>query len=601
MADWEFEKLPLALVEQGLTQRDQFNNDDVDLAEALVREVIQNSTDAASNTAPVKVRFALRESGDPDTQGLHEFFTGLRPHLEACGIDGAPLDRTGARILVMEDFATKGLTGDPAERDDDNFDRFWRQHGISGKSGKSGGRWGLGKLVYSCSSEINSFFGLTLREGDTAPLLMGQAVLSNHELAGQRYPAHGFWFGSRAENSLQLPVTDADRVGRLVKIAGLTRTTQTGLSIIIPYLNPNITEQTIIAGVVRNYYFPILAGRLTVEVGSLVINRTSFHGIAQTVTGGQNIPFAFVEEVSNRLDVAPALMATTAMNGKGIEEKSFAADGLAALKAEFAKGSLLHVRVPVQLKRKDGTNPASWVDLFLKALPEDGKPFALFARGSITVPSEMKYFGAHAYGAMVASDDGVVAFLGDAENPAHTGWNSNAEKLAKGWRSPSGTLRHIRYALRELYTIVSDRVEQEDRDALIDFFSLLDHARSSKGKKKRTPKKKLDLPPREKALIIRAHNGGFAVVAGPGAARWKFPKVVDVRVAYDIVGGNPFKRHSKYDFDLTDGDITVEAVDADVTPLVANKLRLSVKSADFQLEASGFDRNRDLVVDARTV
>ena len=603
MADWEFEQLSPALVEHGLTQRDQFNNDEVELAEALVREVIQNSTDAVNVTTAVKVRFALRELDSSEAASLRALFEKLRPHLKSCEIDAGAIDRQSARVLVIEDFGTKGLTGDPARKDKDNFDRFWRQHGISGKGGKQGGRWGLGKLVYSCSSEVRAFFGLTRRTGDAGSLLMGQAVLANHEIDGKQHPPHGFWFGGRAQNTLQLPVTDQTIIDRLIKLAGITRTNQTGLSLIIPYLNSNITEHTIIDGVVRNYYFPILAGRLTVEVGSTVIDRTTFHAVAAARVSAANIPLGFDEEVSGVLETEPVFVANTAINGGGLSENSFAADKLGEMKKVFSSGELLRVRVPVKLKRKDGSNPSSHIDLYLKPLPDGAKPFALFARGSITVPGEMKYFaGVHSFGAMVASDDGVVAFLGDAENPAHTAWNANAEKLALNWRSPAQTLRNIRHALRDLYVLVSDKVEQEDKDALIDFFSLLDQSRSTKGPKKRTPVVvPPDLPQREKALMIRPHSGGFSIVPGPGATNWKFPKIVDVRVAYDIIGGDPFKRHNKLDFDLMGQDIDIDAENANVNPLRPNKLRLSVTSADFRLEASGFDINRDLVVDARTV
>lgn len=602
MADWQFEDLPLALVEHGLTQRDQFNNDDVELAEALVREVIQNSTDAAAGSAQVKVRFVLRELTREVALQLRALFDGLRPHLRACRVDLAPLDRQAVRVLVIEDFGTKGLTGNPAARDNDNFNRFWRQHGISGKGGKSGGRWGLGKLVFSCSSEIKAFFGLTVRAGDNAPLLMGQAVLSNHELDGRRHPAHGFWFSARASNTLQLPVTDAATISDFVKLSGITRDTQTGLSLVVPYLNANVTAETLISGVVRNYYFPILAGRLSVEVGSVIIDSASFHKIAAAHISTANIPLGFVERVSRVLDSEPAFVAKRPINAAGLTEDCFEPDQLASMKASYGKYELLHVRVPVQLKRKDGSNPSSHIDLFLTPLPEGARPFALFARGSITVPAEMKFFGgAPAYGAMVASDDAVVTFLGDAENPAHTGWNANAEKLDANWRSPSQTLRHIRHALRELYTLVADRVEDEDKDALIDFFSLLDQNRAARGPKKRTPILPPDLPKREKALIIRSHAGGFAVVPGPGALKWKFPKIVDIRAAYDIVSGDPFKRHNKFDFDLAGDDIAIELQNANMSPLRPNKVRLSVTSADFRFEASGFDANRDLVVDARTV
>src|SRR5216684_2836929 len=109
MADWEFEELPASLVEQELTQRDQFNNDEVELTEALVREVIQNSTDAPSGAGPVKVRFAIVERTGDDARRVAQLFDALRPHLKACEIDDSVLDQPSARVLLVEDFNTKGL------------------------------------------------------------------------------------------------------------------------------------------------------------------------------------------------------------------------------------------------------------------------------------------------------------------------------------------------------------------------------------------------------------------------------------------------------------------------------------------------------------
>ena len=50
--EWYFRDISDDPSEKELTQQDQFNNDEVALAEALVRETIQNSTDAGANTAP---------------------------------------------------------------------------------------------------------------------------------------------------------------------------------------------------------------------------------------------------------------------------------------------------------------------------------------------------------------------------------------------------------------------------------------------------------------------------------------------------------------------------------------------------------------------
>ena len=78
-----------------------------------------------------------------------------------------------------------------------------------------------------------------------------------------------------------------------------------------------------------------------------------------------------------------------------------------------------------------------------------------------------------------------------------------------------------------------------------------------------------------------------------------YSKKVRVRVAYDRIGGNPFNKHSKYDFDLTGKAIDISAENMTFRPASPNVLHLSANGPDFRLEASGFDQNRDLVVDAR--
>lgn len=603
MADWQFEEMPARFVQQNPTQRDQFNNDEVGLAEALVREAIQNSTDARSGTDPVKVRFAVHSLQAPEAKALASQLATLRPHLKECGVSEHPLDAGTARILVVEDFGTKGLTGDPGLTDGQNFHNFWRVHGGSNKGGTAGGRWGLGKLVYSSSSEIRAFFGLTVRHGDIVPLLMGQAVLRNHVINGKRYPPHGFWFGARGAEDIQLPVSDPQLITELRSLMKIIRVSQPGLSVVIPYLRMGIDEEAIIDAVLRNYYFPILAGQLVVEVGSLTISKSTFHAVFSSrpaSKSGQLLALDFVEAVSLSLNVEPALATTSPITQSGISEKSFTPEKIKEMKALFQSGKLVQIRVPVKFTRKSGEHVDSSVTLFLQKLPEGKKPFSLFARGAITIPGESRYFGGvQAYGAMVARDKGVTEFLGDAENPAHTNWIATAEKLTDNWKSPGNAVRHIRYALKEVFLLIGEKVEHEDQNALLDLFSLIDPSRKSKGKKKRSPKPNINIPHKEKAISIKGRKGGFEIVAGPGALKWQYPKKIRVRVAYDTMVGNPFSSHSAYDFDLTKGDVEFNVTNAVIKPQGAGVLLATVSSPEFTISAAGFDLNRDIVVDAR--
>lgn len=68
-------------------------------------------------------------------------------------------------------------------------------------------------------------------------------------------------------------------------------------------------------------------------------------------------------------------------------------------------------------------------------------------------------------------------------------------------------------------------------------------------------------------------------------------------VAYRVRAGNPFRKHSPFDFDLTSsGAITMQAEGANVRATAVNAFELIPSEIKFQLSMKGFDPRRDLVV-----
>ncbi len=600
---WYFNAANPSDVRIGVTQRDQFNNDDVGLTEALVREAIQNSLDAASSRNPVEVRFYLNELEDDECNELRCLFAGLLPHLNACGLDLPECENQRSKVLVIEDYNTRGLTGSLVSLDGGDFDNFWRAVGESGKSGQKGGRWGLGKLVYSSSSEINTFFGLTVRECDRFPAVMGQAVLKNHTVGGRNFVAHGFWCDDHCQlTEPQRPFQDAGILSKFKALFGVQRDEgQPGLSVVVPFVGSRVSEDDIIKGVVRNYFFPILAGQLIVQVGQDRIDARSFKYFTRTIgRSGKQIPFDFVREISGFLNSDNVEHASGHIGRPRLTRENFAPDQIDAMKNRFSNGKLVHCRVPVELRRKTGQNETGSIDLFVRSLADGESAFSLFARGPITLPGERQFQGSMALGAMIANEGVVAEFLGDAENPAHTAWNANAEKLAANWDDQKTSLSSIRRALRDFFDLVYDQKEMKDDDALIDFFSIAEKTTARK-KRKKVRKPTVNVQPREAAIRIHSEHGGFRITSAAGAQSWEYPKRIRVRMAYDMIGFDPFRRFSLFDFDLRkSGNIGFEVVEGRVEIRTSNTLFFDVTGPDFCLRAFGFDARRDLIVDART-
>lgn len=594
-------------VEQEVTQRDQFNTDEVGLVATLVREPHQNSLDAksAGNTGAVKTRIRIVEPREGTREFFHSIFSGLETHLRASEIEIAGIDFGMPRLLLIEDFGTTGLHGRYDDPDDEgSFNDFWRRIGRSHKSGTYSGRWGLGKLVFSSVSRIRTFFGLTIRDNDTSrqQLLMGQTVLSTHRIGQKKYAPHAF-YAIPGQEGLQIPVSDLSYISQFREACGITRVNEPGLSIIIPFFLDELTSKTMIPELLKNYFFPILTSRLEVDVEGELINSTTFDALSRIYATGQTFAAGHLTEFIRKIHAASSAAPDAELKDTwpGNFEASIESEMLTRLRKKYmVDGQLIHVQTPITLKRKNGKLEQSHFSLFLQKAPEGVRSETLYVRGSITVPDEARYFRARQiFGALVATESSIVEFLGDAENPAHTKWNGTAEKLSKNWQAGKSRLSEIRNSLDRLHQALAQAVEMREPNALKDFFSVKD---AGKVPGPKPPVVRPPIPPiprTPKNFTIDPNQGGFTIKSGPGLAQEKLPIQIKVKAAYDVFRGNPFKLFSPFDFNFNERELKIECQGATWRPSSANELLIEVSDINFRLKVSGFDLNRDVMVDAR--
>lgn len=591
-------------VEQELTQKDQFNTDRVPLAATLVRESHQNSTDARSGEAPVRTRLSYKAADPANRQFWTSLLQPLQAHLKACDLTMPDIDLGMPDFLIIEDFGTSGLTGSYQEKDDGNFSDFWRRVGRSHKPRDKGGSWGLGKLVFPVASQIRSFFGLTVRSDDRLRLLMGQTVLTTHRIGERDFAPHGF-FALRSTRGLQIPVTEDGLLHRFNAAVGFSRTHEPGLSIAIPFPQDKLRPDALLPFIVENYFFPILTEQLEVECGGPVLSARTFEAIANPPGAAPLVDprlIAFIRDIHAARSRAPQVVLpeswTAAGIGQALDERQ-----LQALRRSYDAGELVHVRAPIVLRPRQNGPENGTFDLFLRRSPDDAPGCALFIRGSLTVPNEATNFRhRNAFAAFVAADGPVSRFLRDAENPAHTSWNGNAEKLTRNWKAAGERLREIRRSLRELHELLDQGIRREDPDALKWLISLKDRSGEPRTTEKDPTVRPIDvpaIPAAPKLYTITARKGGFSLRSAPGLTPDRLPLKIVVRAAYDLPTGNPFSKFSRYDFDFRTGansDIRIAKSGASYSALEPNELELIVTETDFSLDVSGFDVNRDVVV-----
>lgn len=145
--------------------------------------------------------------------------------------------------------------------------------------------------------------------------------------------------------------------------------------------------------------------------------------------------------------------------------------------------------------------------------------------------------------------------------------------------------------------------EEEDEKALSKYFFTheTENQGKSKGKPETTPPDDDLETPKSKPKIARIHSieNGFSIRKGSNAADAKYPVRLKVRAAYDTASGNPFKKYNPLDFTFSKKSGLKIGATLDTVELVnrsENELEFEVTGEQFQVDITGFDDNRDLLV-----
>ena len=595
------------------------------LSDALIREAIQNSLDAAIPGKQVRVIISFSSSDQRLLSPKSDtYLMDLRSHLEAkqsglvekVNLFG-PID-----YIVIEDFGTRGLEGDVREDEDkgaegskNDFFYFWRNIGRTIEGTTTRGRWGLGKTVFQAASRINSFFGLTIRREDPRRLLMGQSVLKIHWSDGSKYAPYGYY--GFFENDFALPIEDRAFIEQFCKDFSLRRNHDPGLSVIIPFPDEDIVPEAVIRAVINQYFFPILSGDLVVMVTS---------GHSQQVLDANSI-FELVstsgwpdrDTVLQRLELARWCIGLPKEDYVGLEEPPtdqapkwdqslFDLDQLNRLRKTLDDGERIAVSAPLWVKKVGGNLKHSAFKIILERDDNLERGEDYFIRDGVTITgiSSLRQKGIRVI--VSVADRPLSKLLGDSENPAHTEWQERSPKFRGRYDRGVSCLRYVKNSPREVVKILSRPAEGRDVKLLQDLFYVdlfreeeiqgrFDKPKEESGIGGPEKPEPLILPP-PAVLQFKRTKQGFHLSAHPDAKR--IPKEIDIEVAYDVRQGNPFNRYSIFDFELNKPPIQIKGGGLKAGILKPNVLHIILEKTDFHLLVTGFDPNRDLKIRTTT-
>jgi hypothetical protein len=441
---------------------------------------------------------------------------------------------------------------------------------------------------------------------------MGRCILKKHRVDSVSYVPDGY-FGIR-DQLIMLPVSAEVDLGQLESAFEITprRAGMTGLTVIIPFLDDSITADSLLRAAVRDYFHPLLAGTLAIDIAA---NDDVWQLSAETVkliakekldvVGSDILPIIELAEWAIQAKPAPIVIVTPDDGSPQWSSVALPEEIIAAGRAALADEPRQAFRVDLDVRPKDAAAKPSFFTVFLSNAGDQDRKRPVFVRDGIVITNAAGTMlrGRHA---LVAIDDLPLAtLLGDAENVAHTEWNKDRSLFGQKYFYAKSYLSYVRSAAAEVVRLLTEGDTERDSDLLQDVLSILlppeedgedeDEGRNKPGRKRTPPPG--GGPPRLKRFLVKKSQGGFTIQ--PGDPDAEPLEQLQVRVAYDTSRGNPLKSWNEADFrlDRRPIEITPEA-GCSISGCAGNRLTLKIESKDFRLAVTGFDPNRDLLVRA---
>lgn len=634
-AKWHFyEQVPTGTVRNPISG-EFFSTEAVgNVAEALIREGIQNSldarckgTDGRRKSAHVRI-FVSGDSGALKPPRVRHWFHTLWPHITAPGngLANHPDLDASCPFIVFEDFGTTGLAGETdtnfvVEGVANHFLNFFRAEGHSDKGVDDRGSWGVGKTVFTRASRINSFLSLTVRSGDRAQLLFGRSIIKYHQVSGQHFTSDGY-FGIPRDDGFMLPTEDTSLVDNFRRDFHIQRKGESGLSIVVPWYQEGeedgISQEKIMGAVLRGFFYPILMGGLSVTVATPSSEFTlEANTIVQRIKsiGGnyarEILPIVELAEWAQTRTINEfiALEPPPENNAQVWSDALVPKEVATQIRQLLAQQERVAIRVPMSVQERCGDPRPTHFNLFMEQSENDSdKP--TFIRDELIISDVRPPRVSQIRSLVIVEDKPLASFLRDAETPAHTQWNQNTSKFKDKYKFGPKAITFVRKSVSELLRILNQEEQKPDPSITIDYFSIPKVSDDDEAIPARRRKSHRDQgeetatpivppgPPKLRRFRIEKLGGGFAVRAGdPEAA---LPPAIEIRVAYDVRRGSALKKYHAADFDIGREPIQLDSNSQGVTVLAVggNRLVVAPNKPGFNLDVTGFDADRDLYIRA---
>ena len=265
-------------------------------------------------------------------------------------------------------------------------------------------------------------------------------------------------------------------IDRFRQVFGLERRNDAGLSIVVPWFDPEVTEQNLLQAVLKNYSYAVLSGDLEVIVETAgirtILDRDSLLDEARKFSEQSDILATIeltqwaISDDANDSRLTLGMPAPT--RGWSWNRDLFTDELLKALDDKLKSGERIAVRVPVTVRKRDGTSAVSHFDVYMVNENSDQRLRPVFIRDGIIISDVGAPFSRGIRALVIVNDAPLSEFLWQAESPGHMMWQG--QQVKRDYTFGVGDLRFVVESVRRIYDLVAAEDKGEDRRLLADIF-----------------------------------------------------------------------------------------------------------------------------------
>ena len=605
------------------------NTEQQRINQRLANEDGQNRIDAAidiNKTVEVRISEKIIKSD----LFYEKYISGLQRNLKQNKNSKIfEIDKKNIKILVIECFNTKGLTGSYDKSDNNNYERFFLGS-TQGKSGASLGRRQLGRHVYMLASKLKGFLALSIENDNKNEFLRGIQYLDRWENEKNEkmepYSSYTYPSSSEKQNAMeQLPILDQDIIEEFKKFIGINRNkNETGLSIIIPEPLEEINAEKLFKNYIRRFFPAIINSNLKIRYKDQIINTDNIDEILENEKMMSPEWIEFYREAYTSKDKHYTTDGNDYDYIDTIDQEKIPQDVIDKIKKDYFKGKVvtlkLGIKIPFQ-KASKTREEVSYFDIALKKAESSNRTvYPLFLRGNLQIPNESRNFKFHknCYTALWTEDDAISEMLGDSEGMAHDSWNRNHPQIQENYNTKKTykLFSYIKTSLTTIYSLITDKKDEVDFESFADDLPTIqdihleDEVVSQDILFEKPTKLNPITPPRppithaKKMVKEIPIENGFKVIKTEHCEDQNFPMKVRVRFAFRARKKNSFSCFNKdLHFNLiNEKNVKIsKKQNIEIINILENEIDFKATDPNFEINITGFKdlNNKDLDVRAR--